>query len=45
VALHAAELAFQHPITGESLKFAMPLPADLTTLVNRLRSRRSSSET
>jgi 23S rRNA pseudouridine1911/1915/1917 synthase len=41
VALHAAELAFQHPITGETLKFVMPLPADLAAFVNRLRSRRS----
>ena len=39
VALHAAELGFEHPITGESLRFAMPLPADLATLIARLRSR------
>jgi 23S rRNA pseudouridine1911/1915/1917 synthase len=41
VALHAAELAFEHPITGETLKFVMPLPADLAAFVNRLRSRHS----
>jgi 23S rRNA pseudouridine1911/1915/1917 synthase len=41
VALHAAELAFQHPITGETLKFVMPLPPDLAAFVDRLRSRRS----
>ncbi|MFN0052378.1 MAG: RluA family pseudouridine synthase [Planctomycetales bacterium] len=40
VALHAAELGFEHPITREWLKFAMPLPADLSLLVERLRSRR-----
>ena len=28
-ALHAAELAFVHPITGEAMRFRMPLPADL----------------
>jgi len=41
VALHAAELAFEHPITGERLKFAMSLPADLAALVNRLRVRQA----
>lgn len=37
LALHAAELGFQHPITGENLKFVMPLPGDLAALVTRLR--------
>lgn len=37
MALHAAELGFEHPITGESLKFSMPLPADMALLVGRLR--------
>jgi 23S rRNA pseudouridine1911/1915/1917 synthase len=27
--LHAAELRFQHPRTGEAMRFAAPLPADL----------------
>jgi 23S rRNA pseudouridine1911/1915/1917 synthase len=27
--LHAAELRFQHPGTGEAMRFASPLPADL----------------
>jgi len=27
--LHAAELAFRHPMTGEALHFTAPLPADL----------------
>ena len=31
-ALHAAELGFEHPITGEELFFEAPLPADLDTL-------------
>lgn len=32
-ALHAAELALRHPITGEELAFASPLPADMARLV------------
>jgi 23S rRNA pseudouridine1911/1915/1917 synthase len=36
-ALHAAELAFQHPITGEQLSFQMPLPTDMQRLIERLR--------
>lgn len=39
VALHAAELGFDHPITGAPLRFAMPLPTDLVALIDRLRSR------
>lgn len=39
LALHAAELGFEHPITGEPLSFAMSLPADLAGLVDRLRGR------
>lgn len=35
--LHAAELGFNHPITGEPLHFRMPLPADMVQLVERLR--------
>ena len=31
--LHAAELAFDHPATGERLTFTSPLPADLATFV------------
>jgi len=36
-ALHAAELGFTHPITGEEMKFAMPLPDDLKKFLDRLR--------
>lgn len=32
-ALHAAELAFQHPETGERLRFSAPFPADMQSLV------------
>jgi 23S rRNA pseudouridine1911/1915/1917 synthase len=41
VALHAAELGFAHPITGEQMRFEMPLPKDLQQFIERL--RRSSS--
>lgn len=35
--LHAAELQFAHPRTGEILKFESPLPEDLSTLLQRIR--------
>jgi len=34
--LHAAQLAFTHPASGERVAFADPLPADLTAVLNRL---------
>lgn len=37
IALHAAELCFDHPITGERLRFSSPLPNDLTVFLDRLR--------
>jgi 23S rRNA pseudouridine1911/1915/1917 synthase len=37
LALHACELAFEHPSTGELLSFEMPLPKDLTQFVGWLR--------
>ena len=40
-ALHAAILAFDHPITGEPLAFESPLPEDLNNLVNILRRERA----
>ena len=36
VALHAAELGFEHPITGEYLHHAMALPVDMVELIDRL---------
>ncbi len=33
--LHAAELGFTHPVSGETLHWSMPLPADLEALVER----------
>ena len=36
-ALHAATLGFVHPVTGETLEFTSPLPADLADLLTALR--------
>jgi 23S rRNA pseudouridine1911/1915/1917 synthase len=36
-ALHAAVLGFEHPATGEALRFESSLPHDLATLVEALR--------
>jgi 23S rRNA pseudouridine1911/1915/1917 synthase len=38
LALHATELGFAHPMSGEAMHWEMPLPADLQGLLNRLRS-------
>ncbi len=38
IALHAAELGFIHPVSGEEMRFTMPLPKDLDQFVERLRS-------
>ncbi len=37
LALHAAELGFTHPVTGDELHWSMPLPADLQAFLDRLR--------
>jgi 23S rRNA pseudouridine1911/1915/1917 synthase len=37
LALHAAELGFRHPATGEAVYWKMPLPADLEEFLARLR--------
>lgn len=37
-ALHAMELGFSHPITGEALKFQSPIPNDMLTLLEALRA-------
>ncbi|MGI9105296.1 MAG: RluA family pseudouridine synthase [Pyrinomonadaceae bacterium] len=34
--LHAAQLGFRHPLTGESLRFDAPLPAELSRLLEAL---------
>jgi 23S rRNA pseudouridine1911/1915/1917 synthase len=33
--LHAYQLAFVHPVTGEQLEFEAPLPADLQAILNK----------
>jgi len=35
--LHAARLAFMHPVTGEAVESASPLPADLVAALERAR--------
>ena len=37
-ALHAYRLGFEHPVTGERLRFETPLPADMAELVDGFRS-------
>jgi 23S rRNA pseudouridine1911/1915/1917 synthase len=36
-ALHAARLGFDHPVTGQAMEFASPLPADMRDLLEALR--------
>ncbi len=36
LALHAAKLAFKHPVTGAAMSFASPLPADVSALIEAL---------
>lgn len=36
-ALHAAELGFVHPVTGETLRFGSELPQDMQELIDQLR--------
>jgi len=38
VMLHAAELGFVHPVTGEELRFESPLPDDMRRVIARLRA-------
>ena len=35
-ALHAAQLAFTHPVTGELLEFQTPVPSDMQALIDKL---------
>lgn len=41
--LHAARLAFRHPITGQDLDVASPLPADLAAVLDELRRSRPAT--
>ncbi len=36
--LHAATLGFDHPVTGERLRFEEPLPPELQVVLDRLRA-------
>ena len=36
-ALHAEKLSFVHPVSGETLSFESPLPADMVALIDTLR--------
>ena len=38
-ALHAAELGISHPVTGETLHFEAPMPADMAALLAALRGQ------
>jgi 23S rRNA pseudouridine1911/1915/1917 synthase len=42
LALHATELGFSHPITGEAMHWEMPLPPDLREFVDRLKVETNS---
>ena len=42
--LHAREICFRHPVTGEDMRFSCPLPEDFSAVLERLR-RESSSRT
>ena len=39
--LHAASLAFDHPLTGERMRLAAPLPVELQQFVDRLQEKPS----
>jgi 23S rRNA pseudouridine1911/1915/1917 synthase len=38
LALHAYELGFEHPLTGEGMHWTMPLPQDLEKFIQKLRA-------
>lgn len=42
VMLHAAELGFVHPATGETLHWSRPPPPDFADLLERLRDARGA---
>ncbi len=37
-ALHAAVLGFEHPVTGEAVRFEAPMPQDMADLLQRMRA-------
>jgi 23S rRNA pseudouridine1911/1915/1917 synthase len=44
LALHAAELGFTHPVSGQPLNWSMPLPPDLEAFLRRLRGGPTEAE-
>ncbi|MFM7184624.1 MAG: RluA family pseudouridine synthase [Planctomycetota bacterium] len=42
VMLHAAELGFVHPVSGEELRFTSPVPADMQRMIAALRKRHAT---
>lgn len=42
IALHAQDLGFVHPVTGERLEFASPLPERMASLLSHLRNTRKA---
>jgi 23S rRNA pseudouridine1911/1915/1917 synthase len=44
LALHAAELGFTHPVSGATMHWTMPLPADLQVFLDRLRGAASEKQ-
>ncbi len=44
LALHAAELGFEHPLTGKKMAFESPLPKDLSQFLDRLRAGKTAKE-
>lgn len=44
--LHAAQLGFEHPVTGEAMAFEAPLPVDVAAVLESLRATsRTSTDT
>ncbi len=43
--LHARDLAFTHPVTGEKVAFTAPLPQELVAVLNQLRKERGTAGT
>lgn len=44
LALHASELAFAHPVSGDTIAFEVPLPGDLQQLVEQLATEEGNTD-
>jgi hypothetical protein len=40
--LHAAQLSFAHPDDGQQMRFRAPLPQDMSSLLETLRTEQSA---